>query len=585
MARQRATKTSGTDGTDGTWPGNDPSLFAPGGAFGSFSGAVALAGPNGAVLGANDAAGPIVELLRDGGHDGLRAAVDTALAGTASQINPLLVAPKGARGANGAEANGAEGAGLAFDLAALPWPGGGQALLLGRDITLERSLRAALIESRQRYKDLVEAVSDFAWETDAEGCFTFVSAEGALNYAAAQLIGARAEDLLIDHVEGQESPFTTKGAIQEIEIWALNAEGEPDCLLVTSVPLTGPGGEWRGARGLCRRITDERSHEVRLAGDRHRERLLAYILNIVREGTDPSAMLHAAASALVPALPASGVGIYRQAPDGALICVAESGDQPPDYLVDSLLQQVGGDEDEAEVRAEEGALYAKATRCHGERNGVLWVWRGGKSGRWTKEDRFLLSEIAGQIGLANRQLDREEELEELSSKDPLTGMLNRRSFEAAVERRYGQAGDPARGAALFYLDLDNFKLVNDRHGHQQGDLALVTLSRILHAQIRSRDLAARLGGDEFAFFMENVNPMEVEHKAIELLLNADDLKPYSGDAEHPLGLSIGVAVCDTARRESLEDLMKRADEAMYVVKRRGKGGYEVSLPASQGAGS
>ena len=100
--------------------------------------------------------------------------------GRAGQINPLVLN----RGAGTTD--------LAFDVAILPWGDGASVLVLARDITLERSLRAALIESRQRYKDLVEAASDFAWETDAQGRFTFVSSGGALGYSAAELVGAAA---------------------------------------------------------------------------------------------------------------------------------------------------------------------------------------------------------------------------------------------------------------------------------------------------------------------------------------------------------------------------------------------------------
>jgi len=86
----------------------------------------------------------------------------------------------------------------AYDVVVLPWADSTVALVLGRDVTLERSLRAALVESRQRYKDLVEISNDFAWETDAEGRFVFVSPRGALGYPATELVGRPAAELLLD---------------------------------------------------------------------------------------------------------------------------------------------------------------------------------------------------------------------------------------------------------------------------------------------------------------------------------------------------------------------------------------------------
>ncbi len=182
MARLPATKASKEDYERAVGQAIDLGLFAAGGSFERFPGAVLLAGQNGIVLGANPAAEPVVALLQGSASDELRVAIEAALAGRAAQVNPLLLAPT----------EGTKGAGQTFDVAVLPWGDGTAALLLGRDITLERSLRAALIESRQRYKDLVEAACDFAWETDAEGNFTFVSTQGALGYSAGELVGAPA---------------------------------------------------------------------------------------------------------------------------------------------------------------------------------------------------------------------------------------------------------------------------------------------------------------------------------------------------------------------------------------------------------
>jgi len=544
----------------------DRGLFAAGGSFERFPGAVLVAGRNGLVLAANAAAEPIATLLQSGASDELRAAIHSALTGQVAQINPLLLARE----------DGKRTVGLAFDVAILPWGSGTAALLLGRDITLERSLRAALIESRQRYKDLVEASSDFAWETDADGRFTFVSAHGALGYSAAELVSAQALDLLLDAASAQDTPFATRVSVQEVEMWVKGADGEPACLLTTALPLTGLDGEWCGARGLCRNITDERTHEAALAGDRHRERLLAYILGIVRDEMDPEHMLNAAAGALVPALPATGIAIYSLDDAGAMTCVAQAGTLPPDDVIAPTLRRIAAGEEHVEMAVESGAVYAKETRFQDQRNGILCLWRVGASGPWNSEDRFLLTEIASQIGLANHQLVRQQALEAASSTDPLTGLLNRRCFVETLEARHMRHGDRRAGAALFFIDLDNFKLVNDTHGHQQGDLALAGVARLLREHTRSRDLAARLGGDEFALYVEDISAAAAEQKGRDLIEAAAYLGPMSGDPERPLGLSIGIAMCEPDRQEKSAELIERADQAMYAVKRRDKGGIAVA---------
>ena len=592
MVRLSAVQASKEDYERAVGQAVDLGLFAPGGSFERFPGAVMLVGQNDIVLVANPIAEPIAALLQDSGGEELRAAIEAALSGHTAQVNPLVLAPpvSAEGGAEGDAERGAEGrakgVGQAFDMAILPWCDGAAALLLGRDITLERSLRAALIESRQRYKDLVEAACDFAWETDAEGCFTFISAQGALGYSAAELVEARAQYLQIEQGPAQDSPFTTQVPLHEVEVWLRGADGEPACVLATASPLTDQQGAWCGVRGLCRNITEERSQAAELAGDRHRERLLSYILGIVRDEMEPARMFTAAAGALVPALPAAGACIYRPDQDGVLTCAAQAGELPPPELLDPVLQKIAdqGAEDEIEIAEKCGTLFAKAAYFTGECRGALCVWRAGRAGPWNQADRYLLGEIAAQIGLAGQQLARQEELEELSSTDALTGLLNRRSFIQELQNRYAQRPDRRGGAALFFIDLDNFKQVNDCHGHQQGDLALTAVARILREQTRGRDLVARLGGDEFALFIEDITPAAAEHKGNELLRAGVELEAYSGGADTPLGFSVGIAACDPDGQESLDGLIDRADRAMYRVKRDGKDGLHVSeLTANPGA--
>ena len=540
-----------------------------------FPGAAVIVGAKGVALDANAAGEPIAQLLRAGAGEELRTAIASAQQGRPAQVNPLLI--------NAGQAEGA--AGLAFDVAILPWGEGATVLLLARDITLERSLRAALIESRQRYKDLVEAASDFSWETDAQGRFTFISSGGALGYGAAELVGTLARDLEDGGMAGGDSPFTTRVRVQESELWVRQPEGDSACLLATALPLFGSDGTWRGARGLCRNITAARRHEARLAVDRHRERLIAYILGILRDEMDPAQVLSAACSALVPALPASGAAIYRAEADGRLSSAAQAGELPGEAAMAELTARVSEIESEAEIVQDEeaggGVLFGRATHFQETCNGVLCLWRAGTATPWSQEDRSLLAEIAGQIGLTIRQLARQEELEKLSLTDALTGLHNRRSFLGELERRYPRRAAWHGGAALFFIDLDNFKAANDRHGHQHGDFVLMTVARILRDLSRSRDLAARLGGDEFALFVEDIGLTTARSKALEICRAVADLHHLSGDGDHPLGCSIGVAYCRPDGDEAIGEMIERADGAMYEAKRRGKGGVEIVEPGGK----
>ena len=232
-------------------PGGEFSLFNEDGPLWHYPGPALVVGGNAVVLAANAKARTLVEMLTRGGTHELRSAIDDALAGSSTQLSPLVIE---------AGLLSTEGDSQALDLAVMPWGRGTAALILGRDVTLERNLREALIESRQRYKDLIEASHEFVWETDAKGCFSFVSPRGALGYSAKELIGRRAEELLFED-EPAPGPFSTETPLEDVEVWVTRADKEPACLLLNASPLLGSDERWRGARGVASDVTERRQQE------------------------------------------------------------------------------------------------------------------------------------------------------------------------------------------------------------------------------------------------------------------------------------------------------------------------------------
>jgi diguanylate cyclase (GGDEF)-like protein/PAS domain S-box-containing protein len=181
----------------------------------------------------------------------------------------------------------------------------------------------------------------------------------------------------------------------------------------------------------------------------------------------------------------------------------------------------------------------------------------------------------------------EQELELRSRTDPLTGMLNRRSFDESLEAQLAQARRYKRSMALLIIDLDRFKSINDEFGHAAGDEALRTVSRVLAENLRETDtigrdaggLIARLGGDEFALLLPETDTAgaEIVGERLVAALAAEGLA--LGDREVRLGISVGAAVFDWRGGQSAEELMAAADRAMYVVKAAGGGGASIESPA------
>jgi diguanylate cyclase (GGDEF)-like protein len=214
-------------------------------------------------------------------------------------------------------------------------------------------------------------------------------------------------------------------------------------------------------------------------------------------------------------------------------------------------------------------------------NGAISLWRKHDARDFDSDDLSLLGDVANQIGIALKQFANHEELERLSRTDTLTGLLNRRVFLAEMSRRLADAERTGRGGALCYVDLDNFKSVNDCHGHRRGDHALIAVADILRSHVRESDLVARVGGDEFALWLEKMDEPAATAKMKMLLEAVNGLLQFSGDAAHPLGFSIGIAEFEPGAGEQLDQLMARADEAMYGIKKAGKGGMRFAAAASR----
>lgn len=451
-------------------------------------------------------------------------------------------------------------------------------LLLGRDATLERQLRQTLTESRQRYKDLVEVSADFAWETGPDGRFAFVSPRGALGYPAEALIGRNPQELAIDEWGDLPLPFDTKRPVDQSELWLKNAAGEPACVVASAVPLLGPGGGWRGARGVCREVTEEVLRAAELARVRNREKLLAHIVHTLRNRIDGTEALQEAAAETARAVGADGCRIYRAGDSQPFEVAAEFGAEPP-YAPTG--DEVAGLLDGAAMAEEPvlrivGGFRVLAARCELRQatNGAVLVWRQADAEPWEDDDVLLIAGVADRIGLAHAHIAYQERLRRLSERDGLTGLFNRRTFFERLEEMLDR---PETGeSALLYVDLDNFKLVNDLHGHTAGDAALKAVGGLLTAGVRPGDLPGRLGGDEFVLWVGRCDLDKAKSVADRLLTGIKSLQHLSASPEKPLGLSIGVAVHRPGTGESVQQLADRADAAMYVAKGGGKGNYAIA---------
>ena len=161
------------------------------------------------------------------------------------------------------------------------------------------------------------------------------------------------------------------------------------------------------------------------------------------------------------------------------------------------------------------------------------------------------------------------ELAEQASHDPLTGLANRRLFLVRLEAALAQSG-PGRRAALVYLDLDRVKAINDSKGHAAGDAAIAAVAERLRSGLRSADTVARLGGDEFGIILALAT--DAEALAVAARINALLGEPVSvGEDAAPMSASVGLAFATPD--DTVSDVIRNADQAMYRAKSRGGGSF------------
>ena len=175
------------------------------------------------------------------------------------------------------------------------------------------------------------------------------------------------------------------------------------------------------------------------------------------------------------------------------------------------------------------------------------------------------------------RLDREHEQ---ARTDVLTGISNARAFAEEAQLVLALAARSRRPAALAYVDVDNFKALNDTLGHAEGDRVLAALCATMRQSLRATDLIGRLGGDEFAVLLPETD-MAGAHEVFDALHRR--LTGETQTAGWPIGLSIGVAVFDPPP-PAIAEAIKRADALMYRVKRGGKGGVAFERISAPGAG-
>jgi diguanylate cyclase (GGDEF)-like protein len=174
----------------------------------------------------------------------------------------------------------------------------------------------------------------------------------------------------------------------------------------------------------------------------------------------------------------------------------------------------------------------------------------------SEDDESALRDLAEMV-------EREVAATHLAASDALTGLSNRRGFDLLATKILEISKRRSTPAVLLFIDVDGLKPINDTHGHETGDELLRELSRLLERVFRASDVVARLGGDEFAVLLSATSDL---YEPVFRLRQAIDERNRAAPDATPMSASVGAVAFDPRHPEALEDLCRRADDAMYVNK-------------------
>ncbi len=447
----------------------------------------------------------------------------------------------------------------------------------------------ALLDSRQRWQGFGMIAADLMFETDRAGRLTFMAPDGVLGWQTDALLGEPSRALLARFdppgAEGAPNPFHCDLPIKNRRVWLQDAAGEAVCMAISSAPLLDHLGLRIGTRGVGVDVTERERQDATVAALLRRGEVLDHILGQMRQEVMAPCIIQAMLDAVMRAMGGQGAMLLDLSPapqDAALPppwpVLHRAGDDPLPVLADALALLEGQNDAAVAGTTPHGQimLACSASTRFGERAGFV-VWRAAHSRAWDRDDHILAASVTGLLRIVLEHEAIQRELAQQTRTDPLTGLLNRRAFLDEASRRIDRLDREELPGTLLFVDLDGLKALNDRLGHEAGDAALVLVADLLRTTVRPADLVARLGGDEFALWLDGSDELTAAERAEGLQTGClKALAHLTAGQNRDMTMSIGIARRRPGGGETLESLLQRSDQAMYEVKRAGRGHWRVS---------
>ena len=381
---------------------------------------------------------------------------------------------------------------------------------------------------------MLEALPDAVVASDAQGQIVFVNAraEELFGYPRAELLGGSVERLWPEHVRTRYSRNLNRSFTGDArqrfsgESWGIRRDGSEFVGEISWGTVHTDDGPLLLAIG--RDITDRRATEARL-------RAVAALGRRALAGIDAATLSSEAVELMAETLPVTGAEV-RTASE---IVLAATG-----ALAGPVLRMPIGTGD---------ALYLSSERA------------------LTDEELSHARALANTMTAAFERLRGEEQIRHDAVHDPLTGLANRTLLHDRLRHAIANSARDTSTAAVLFVDLDEFKAVNDRHGHVVGDAVLVEIARRLRGAVRPGDTIARYGGDEFIAICEQIDAPAAAMVG-ERILTSVQAPMRIAEIEHRVSASVGIAL----GRGDPEQLLADADAAAYRAKSSGRSRVELA---------
>ena len=433
-------------------------------------------------------------------------------------------------------------------------------------IAIERSRgEEALRSSEAKYRGLFESIAEGVYQSGRDGRLLSVNPAfvAMLGYTHAQELYAlaNASDLYWDPADRARFAHRvdSEGEIRDAEFLVRRRDGQPLWILENARQMLDPRGHCIGYEGTIANITERKRAEQAIFAEKERAQVTLESIGDAVISTDADGRIEYI-NPVAASLTAWSLTEARGQPIGTVLNLVNELTREP--IENSLLGALGRASGNAP--ADHAVLVTRA--------GHEVAIQQSAAPICDRQGRVIGAVTVFHDVTQERRLKRA--LSWQASHDALTGLINRREFDHRLHAALGGAQRGEGSCALLYIDLDQFKVVNDTCGHQAGDRLLRDVTGLLQTHVRASDTIARLGGDEFGVLLEGCTPEQATRIAEGVRQAIRDFRFVWGTSTLSVGASIGIVQIGV-ETENVASVMSAADIACYAAKDAGRNRIHV----------